>query len=523
MKKLIPLIILILTLVPLLFACSGEGSLSVTLDTGDDLLTTDMTTDDLRNYLTVHYSKSITSTTDIGKEISKYDVSCEFNEGPCEIIITYKKAYYLLEAFFFDKNKISYEGDYVFYNGYKSNDYLLKYTGNETAITLPARNPYRIYDGAFAENTSLTSVNLGNYVTRIGSDAFWGCTSITRVDFGTRITEICSSAFTGCTAIQTVNVNSLEDWFKISFNILNATYEAPVNNGNMEGVVQLPILGQFTSENLGFGAVIVVPGGGLTSPETVIKNGSVYTVTDGQEIFLCYVSVSNPMYFSGSLSVGGATVTDLVVPASVTKINPNAFFGSTITSVTIHENVTSVGHHAFTGCDAIESVCIEGVNPYMLNGIGKAFNEDVYTVYQGSKYLGNSENPYMIFASEGNSQDDLVIHENTVAIASDAFTGSTQRSLIVIPASVKYIGGGAMNRLDENTAVDIGEGVIYIGKKAMPSYGTHNHNLANFLVTEGWYYLDDAGNEVDFSLSDMVPVDVFGLFNKEIYRRPVTE
>ena len=72
MKKLIPLIILILTLVPLLFACGGEGSLSVILDTGDDLLTTDMTADDLRNYLTVHYSKSLTDTTDIGKEISKY-------------------------------------------------------------------------------------------------------------------------------------------------------------------------------------------------------------------------------------------------------------------------------------------------------------------------------------------------------------------------------------------------------------------------------------------------------------------
>ncbi len=60
---------------------------------------------------------------------------------------------------------------------------------------------------------------------------------------------------------------------------------------------------------------------------------------------------SNPMANGMTLYVSGSTITELVVPESITEIKPYAFFNcATLSKVYLHENVASIGNNAFLSC-----------------------------------------------------------------------------------------------------------------------------------------------------------------------------
>ena len=61
------------------------------------------------------------------------------------------------------------------------------------------------------------------------------------------------------------------------------------------------------------------------------------------------------------LLVGGELLTDLVVPESITEINPYAFSGySYLKSVSLHAGVTKIGQHAFSGLSSFSFADPEG-------------------------------------------------------------------------------------------------------------------------------------------------------------------
>ena len=66
---------------------------------------------------------------------------------------------------------------------------------------------------------------------------------------------------------------------------------------------------------------------------------------------------SNPLYGAKKLFVNGELLTELIIPASVTKIGNNAFINCTaLTRVIIHDGVTGIGEFAFYGCLNVTSV-----------------------------------------------------------------------------------------------------------------------------------------------------------------------
>ena len=74
---------------------------------------------------------------------------------------------------------------YQFYDGGTAR-YLMGYMGTDTELTLPADcngNNYAIYQSAFYNCSSLTSVTVPDGVTDIGDNAFAGCSSLTSVTF----------------------------------------------------------------------------------------------------------------------------------------------------------------------------------------------------------------------------------------------------------------------------------------------------------------------------------------------------
>ncbi len=99
---------------------------------------------------------------------------------------------------------------FVFYSDGDKN-YLVNYLGNETELTLPENykgGSYKIYNYAFYNNTSLTSITIPESVTSIGNYAFSGCASLKTVTFGenSKLESIGSYAFYGCSSLTSITI-----------------------------------------------------------------------------------------------------------------------------------------------------------------------------------------------------------------------------------------------------------------------------------------------------------------------------
>jgi len=79
-------------------------------------------------------------------------------------------------------------------------DVLVGYHGNAVNVTIP-EGVTKIGEGAFKNNSTIQTVNLGNQVTEIAANAFEGCTSLTAVTGTSALTTIGDSAFAGCSAL----------------------------------------------------------------------------------------------------------------------------------------------------------------------------------------------------------------------------------------------------------------------------------------------------------------------------------
>lgn len=65
-----------------------------------------------------------------------------------------------------------------------------------------------IEKSAFADNKKLTSVTVGNYVTKVGAKAFKGCTNLKKVKLGKNVETIGDRAFYKCGALTKITIPS---------------------------------------------------------------------------------------------------------------------------------------------------------------------------------------------------------------------------------------------------------------------------------------------------------------------------
>ena len=113
-------------------------------------------------------------------------------------------------------------GEYLFYT-YNGINYLLCYTGNDTALVLPGfynGQTYEIYPYAFYKydgNHNVIYVTIPDSVTSIGSYAFSRHYSLISITMGNSVASVSNSAFSSCYKLDTVKYRgSKEDWNNIS-------------------------------------------------------------------------------------------------------------------------------------------------------------------------------------------------------------------------------------------------------------------------------------------------------------------
>ena len=191
--------------------------------------------------------------------------------------------------------------------------------------------------------------------------------------------------------------------------------------------------------------------GSVVIPESVIYNGSTYSVTSiGCEAFS-----------------GCKGLASIEIPNSVASIEDYAFIGcSGLTSITIPNSVTSIGDRAFFGCAVLESVEI----PSSVTSIGSdAFNGTAWydawydNQQNGVAYLGKVLYEYIGVMPENTS---IKILEGTTGITGGAFSGCSGLVSIEIPNSVTSIGSSAFRDCSGLASITIPNSVTSIGDNA---------------------------------------------------------
>ncbi|MDR0513419.1 MAG: leucine-rich repeat domain-containing protein [Treponema sp.] len=184
------------------------------------------------------------------------------------------------------------------------------------------------------------------------------------------------------------------------------------------------------------------------------------------------------------------------IPVGVTNIGNHAFWYSGLTSVTIPHGVTNIGNGAFRG-NYLTSVTIPASVTTMGTGAFLNIGLTSVTILYGVRSIGtqafaaNSLTDLTIPASvttipmrafDRNSLTSLTIYYGVTSIESQAFWNSNLES-VVIPPSVTNIGGGAFQN-NPLTSITIGSDVVLANANSM---GTHG---AAFLA----FYDDPDGN-----------------------------
>ena len=153
----------------------------------------------------------------------------------------------------------------------------------------------------------------------------------------------------------------------------------------------------------------------------------VYSVNEGTRI-ICDSAFGN----CDSLS-------EIVIPSSVTSIGDSAFYGCySLSEIVIPSSVTSIGDGAFSSCDSLSEIVI----PSSVANVG-------YGAFS--------------FCS---SLSEIVIPSSVTSIGKGVFSGCSSLSEIVIPSSVTSIGDSAFSGCDSLSEIVIPSSVTSIGDHA---------------------------------------------------------
>ncbi|MBE6322804.1 MAG: leucine-rich repeat domain-containing protein [Bacteroidales bacterium] len=250
-----------------------------------------------------------------------------------------------------------------------------------------------IYDGAFINCDSLTSVTIPDGVTSINWHAFSGCRSLTSVTIPDGVTFINWYAFSGCCSLTSVTIpNSVTSIGWGAFENCDGLTSVTIPNG-------VKSIGIRAFQNCLSLTSVTIP-----NSVAVIGHGAFYGCDS-----LKYNVYGNAKYLGNDENPYHALVAPVSENITSCNINENcriigeyAFRGCHgLTSVTIPNSVAVIGHDAFYGCDSLK-----------------------YNVYDNAKYLGNNENPYhVLVAPVSENITSCNINENCRMFCNPAFFG----------------------------------------------------------------------------------------------------
>lgn len=199
-------------------------------------------------------------------------------------------------------------------------------------------------------------------VTEIAHSCFASCTALYEVDLSqTAIKELPNNCFSGCTELFTVVLPQTLETIE---------WQAFVGCSNLSEILlpeRLRAIGGAAFAGCTSLGEINLPSSLMRAGENAFSGCTdLFEVSITDLAAFCAIEFenpeANPVFFSGSLTLGGEDIVDLVIPASVKKTLPFSFVNcEDIESLHIPSSA-EIDPLSFLGCDFLETVTVEKEN-----------------------------------------------------------------------------------------------------------------------------------------------------------------
>ena len=300
-----------------------------------------------------------------------------------------------------------------------------------------AMNDYDPEGAPWAELAGgIRTLEIGDGVTSIGSNAFAGCTALGEVRIPDSVTSIGAKAFCDCSELAVAYLG--------------------------DGVAEVDPTAFSGCQEL---RTVYVGAGLAVNAETFAECTSLENIHIAEDNAM-RVSVNGLVYsWNGAtlLAVPKGRSGNITLSENATVVGIDSFAGSSVTSVTLHEGITSIDNYAFK-----DSLLKEVVLPETLMSIGdEAFANTRLQVIK----LPATVNHVGAGAFAGCAQlTSVALSSGLTSVAEDAFFGCSSLNAVTIPASVKSIESNAfegctslsmvsfMGTPEEFAAIEIGSG-----------------------------------------------------------------
>ncbi len=357
-------------------------------------------------------------------------------------------------------------GDTVSASAFKDCKYITAVTISESVKT--------IKNYAFENCTGLVSLTLSEGLVTIEGSAFKGCEKLEGVTIPSSVESIGGSAFENCKAMTFVTFGNGEDEsclklieiyaFKACAALTEITLPTSletIKSGAFEdcsGLTQMtvPFVGE-GKDGSGYGYFYHLFNRYGGSPSDMPTSLTTVNITGGETI-------------RNNAFNGCSRLRTVTLPDTLKRIESYAFSNSGISGINIPEGVEEIGSYAFSDCYSLTYISIPdsivAIGGDVFNNCG---NLNGY-VYGNAKYLGNSNNNYLVLWKGTDSGiTSCTVSASTKIICSGAFKNYKSLSSLTFEenSSLKTIGASAFYYCNAlKTEIVIPEGVEVIGSSA---------------------------------------------------------
>ena len=233
-----------------------------------------------------------------------------------------------------------------------------------------------IAKAGFRNCDTLTSVSLPDTIKVIAEDAFSGCTNLRSINLSDNITSIEHSAFFNCGELTSINFPQ-----KLEYIGASAFYDCK----KLQNVI-LP------------DGVLEVGGGAFNGCENI------------QEVYL-----PESLEFLGSHAFSGCTEIRKLTILGPEVIEDETFKAYYLSELYIGDKITTIKFGNRLGNNRIEKLRMSGNIEYLAGSAIAPGDDFEYNYYNGQKYYGNENNPYVVLIANGkdSASQKIVAHEDT--------------------------------------------------------------------------------------------------------------
>lgn len=329
--------------------------------------------------------------------------------------------------------------NYTIYNEYDADFNSTKcvkitgYTGTSSEVVIPeeiAGYPVTmIYDRAFAENKTITSVSIPDSVKKIGMEVFRDCENLSEITLPTGLEEIGGYILMN-TAYSLDSANWDGELLYINNYLLMSTDQV---TGDLKLKDGTTFVADFA---FSFNRTIT----SVTIPASVKIIGS-YAFSSCDK--LSSVTFNEGTEIIGFGSFEGTNLSEVTIPQSVTTLEGWAFADTKLESIDISANVKDLDDTSFDGCTSLKSINVDESNPIYYSTDGILFEKSKYD------FLGD----YLLIYPSAKEGHSYTIPENVEYLGYNAFSDLVYLKDLNVPAKVDIFSGLHSDTL-ENINID---------------------------------------------------------------------